>query len=63
MRKFFKGLLSVMYLVLMIVLGLILASLIMYSIIVAYLTFGSLFAIIIGTIAVVIFVIVIDFCF
>lgn len=63
MRKFFKGLLSVMYLVLMIVLGLILASLIMYSIIVAYLTFGSLFAIIIGTIGVVIFVIVIDFCF
>ena len=63
MRKFFKGLLSVMYLVLMLVLGLILASLIMYSIIVAYLTFGSLFAIIIGTIGVVIFVIVIDFCF
>ena len=63
MRKFFKGLLSVMYLVLMIVLGLILASLIMYSIIVAYLTFGSLFAIIIGTIGVIIFVIVIDFCF
>lgn len=63
MRKFFKGLLSVMYLVLMIVLGLILASLIMYSIIVAYLTFGSLFAIIIGTIGVVIFVIIIDFCF
>lgn len=63
MRKFFKGLLSAMYLVLMIVLGLILASLIMYSIIVAYLTFGSLFAIIIGTIGVVIFVIVIDFCF
>lgn len=61
--KFIKGIASVIYLILMIILSLVLASLLMYSVIVAYLTFGSLFAIITGTIAIVVFVIVIDFCF
>lgn len=58
--KFIKGLTLVIYPILMIAISLILAFLLMYSVIVAYLTFGSLFAIIVGTIGTVTFVLVVD---
>ena len=58
--KFIKGLTLVIYPILMTAISLILAFLLMYSVIVAYLTFGSLFAIIVGTIGTVTFVLVVD---